>query len=79
MISGCKPDRKEAELGIEIYLGQGPLMAIVHSCKSTGSEHVQSADLCLGGTFLPIVCVDGSQEHECLISMAFLAALTDFG
>lgn len=79
MVSGCNPGRKEAELGIEIRLEQAPLVAIVHSCKSTGSKHVQSADLCLRGTFLPSVGVDGPQEHECLIGMAFLAAQTDFG
>lgn len=79
MISWRNPDAGDAQLGMDDYRTQGPMAALDHICKTTGTSKVHGVGYCLGGTLMSVVAASMARNNDDrLASMTMLAAQTDF-
>ena len=84
IISWRNPDAELRHLGLDDYLLEGVMEALVHVRIQTKAKRVHSMGYCLGGTFLSIVAALMAKGYEYeprlpeLASVTLLAAQTDF-
>ncbi|HEU4853202.1 MAG TPA: alpha/beta fold hydrolase [Telluria sp.] len=79
MVSWKNPGAAERDLSMDDYRVHGVHTAIDEACRRTGSDTVNAAGYCLGGTLLSITAAAMARDgDERLGSVSLLAAQVDF-
>jgi polyhydroxyalkanoate synthase len=79
VISWVNPDERQAEMGFEDYMRQGPLAALDAIETATGETRVHTIGYCVGGTLLSIaLAYMAAKGDDRVVSATLFAAQVDF-
>lgn len=80
LTSWVNPDERHADKGLEDYLRQGVLTALVKAMEQTGQPKVNAVGYCIGGTMLAAVMayLEALGVESPIASATFYAAQQDF-